>query len=311
MGLSGLFSVIAIIPLQDVEIGRSSMLKTQRVPKLQDFISDFALDPSQAVESLGQHTTREVTPASLARLLHTLPELGKERLGQYLSEPAQKEILYEFVHRFDFCSIRLDQALRIFLLSVRLPADGVACERLLEAFVEGWYLANQTHTTLSLMLAKELLLSTIQLNDFLYPDASFGFGTPNLSMTCNEFINGFYVKDRSRQVGEDLLITIYSSIRSSPLAHSLPDDSFQNHAPSIAVNPDLSTVDACVKEWTEPIEVKISATDPDLSISLLGEGLEFDQPFLNFGHSSSNTFRIKAHAAGRKTVHFAREGSHA
>lgn len=64
--------------------------------------------------------------------------LNKKVLGVYLSEPANKDLLKEFMHLFDFSGLRVDEGLRIMLKAFRLPGESQQIERVVETFADAF-----------------------------------------------------------------------------------------------------------------------------------------------------------------------------
>lgn len=162
-----------------------------------------------------------------------------------------------FISRFPFGGVRVDEALRIFLLSVRLPAEANAGEVLLTAFATRWHEANHTVVAFDRNLSIQLVLAIMQLNvclfciyqppcisiwpnrthtddhaylvhlffsshqDALNPSGSFGFAFANQAITVDDFVQAFRVKDPNKLVRDDLLGALYISIQKGKLCQAL------------------------------------------------------------------------------------------
>ena len=78
------------------------------------------------------------TPASVAKFLRDTPGLDRAAVGLYISEPEDAKHAFntavraEYVASFDFTGQRLDEALRTFLESFRLPGEAQKIERLMQ-----------------------------------------------------------------------------------------------------------------------------------------------------------------------------------
>jgi brefeldin A-resistance guanine nucleotide exchange factor 1 len=92
------------------------------------FVQELGLLPSPA------------DPQSVAHFLRDCPGLDKTMVGAYLSEiddskhSFQTNVRQSFVQLFDFSGLRIDEALRVFLESFRLPGEAQKIERLMESF---------------------------------------------------------------------------------------------------------------------------------------------------------------------------------
>ncbi|CAI5758467.1 unnamed protein product [Candida verbasci] len=72
--------------------------------------------------------------------------LNKKKLGEYLTEPKNKELFNYFIKLFEFTDLRPDEALRVMLKSFRLPGESQQIDRTMEAFAE-WYVECQKNST--------------------------------------------------------------------------------------------------------------------------------------------------------------------
>ncbi|KAJ1558773.1 GDP/GTP exchange factor for ARF [Nowakowskiella sp. JEL0078] len=96
--------------------------------KLRDsFLAKFLPDPVDA--------------ASLASLLKSTSRISKHALGEYLSKPANVNVLNEFMEQFKFERKRIDEALRMLLESFRLPGESQQIERIMAIFAKTYFKA--------------------------------------------------------------------------------------------------------------------------------------------------------------------------
>ena len=74
------------------------------------------------------------TPKDIANFLRFTPGLDKQQIGEYLGKNSEenKKTLYEYVHTFDFTSVSLLTALRMFLDTFRLPGEAQQIDRIME-----------------------------------------------------------------------------------------------------------------------------------------------------------------------------------
>lgn len=74
------------------------------------------------------------TPKDIAHFLRYTPGLDKQQIGEYLGKNNEenKQTLYEYVHTFDFTSVSLLTALRMFLDTFRLPGEAQQIDRIME-----------------------------------------------------------------------------------------------------------------------------------------------------------------------------------
>lgn len=280
-------------------------------PIVQNFITQFAQDPVAAVDYLVERSNPKVDDTTLASLLFKTSELDKTQIGIFLSLPQSKVTLKAFIDRFHFVGVRIDDALRMFLLSLRLPTEANASELLLQSFANRWFEANQDTVAFDRSLAFDLVLAVMQLNDALHPNSGFGsFAFANQVISAEDFIGAFRAKDTRSFVPDDLLYDIYDSVHEDMLVQALPA-SRQDEARVITVLPANLPSKLTYMEWSDPIAICIPIPDSEFGLRLHGEGLEFDPPALDFTTSATQTFRIRGTTLGFRSLLFDRVGHNA
>lgn len=77
----------------------------------------------------------------IAQFLRENPGLDKKMIGEYISKKKNVEIkiLKTFVKSFDFTNLRIDQALRLYLETFRLPGEAPLIFLVLEHFTDHWH----------------------------------------------------------------------------------------------------------------------------------------------------------------------------
>lgn len=273
-------------------------------PAVQQFIQQFAEDAVASVRSLVERSNPPLETATLASLLFQTHELDKTQLGLLLaSDPV---LLQAYIDRFDLNLVRIDEALRLFLLAVRLPTDISAAEAVLRGFADGYIAANEHSVTYDMALAEDLVLSTLELNDMLY--STFGFAFPNHAISRDMFIKAFESKDPQGLVPAELLGEIYTSIRGSKLVQGLA--SHEAHlARELIQTPARLPSKLTYNEWSESFHLSIPKPDPQFQIKLVGTGLELDPPVLDFSRSKDVSFRVRGTKLGPQTMLFDRIGA--
>lgn len=68
--------------------------------------------------------------------------LDKKIIGEYLTKRNNTEILEQFVESFSFTNLRIDEALRMFLETFRLPGEAPLIFKVLENFAKHWRASN-------------------------------------------------------------------------------------------------------------------------------------------------------------------------
>ena len=75
----------------------------------------------------------------MATFVRENPHLDKKQIGEYVSNRKNLEILEAFVTSFDFAGLRIDEALRAFLESFRLPGEAPIISLIMEKFAAHYY----------------------------------------------------------------------------------------------------------------------------------------------------------------------------
>ncbi|KAL7423227.1 hypothetical protein Q5752_002527 [Cryptotrichosporon argae] len=297
-------SIVALDKLVVSGIANESAVEPPRHPVVASFIAQFTEDPVAAVRYLVERSNPRVDVLTVASLIFKTPELDKAQIGNLLA--GNSAVLCAFVGRFQFAGARIDDALRMFLLALRLPRQMAAAESLLQGFADGYHSSNKDIITRNLCI--DLVMAMLELNDMLY--STFGFAAPSPSVRFDDFVASFREKDQQHRVDVDLLHAIFNSIAESRLVEGLACDQ-ADRAEDISLTPARLPSKITYQTFSESIVVRIAKPDPHLQIRLLGTGLEFDPPVLDFTRTAEQSFRIKGNALGVKSLLFQRVGANA
>lgn len=320
--LDQMFAVKSIVELGKLDFdpsrdGDSATLGADfnRHPSIRSFIQRFANNPDNALKAFLDKTKLKDDPLTVANLLFRTIDLDRAQLGEYLSRKANKAVLKTFIDRFGFAGVRIDNALRAFLLSIRIPNDAALLEHMLITFAGRWFEANTGVVAYDKETAARLVFAMMQLNDALHSDldsditlAGGVFSFPNRDISSRDFIDAVRIWDRGMEVPDEILEKIYQSIKSEKLAQAA-DPSVPLREAMISpanIPPRLTT-----RIPSDVITIRIPAPDPDFGVHLQGQDLLFEPPFLSFATSNEMSFRVIGNALGTKTAIFARTGANA
>lgn len=319
------FTVKNVVLLKDVRftpgrtdpISKSPSQRDQlpsRNMAIKGFITQFAIDPEGAVRALMiKHPVLEDS-RKLGQLIFQTSELDRARVGEFLAKKTHKPELDAYLNCFGFVGVRMDKALRAFLLSVNVPIqNSSALDTLLDAFAGRWYDANARFIAFDKNTALRLARALVRLNLWLHGDLAEKpgpTGYPKEDFSVRDWIELIRRADPRQPLSPELLEDLYDSIRQEKLC--------QARCPSTGGPPvQLITIRKPVplrltyKSQSDPIILRIPAPDPDLSIHLDGQDLQFDPPVLNFVRSSEASFRIVGNELGLKTMIMCRSGPNA
>ncbi|XP_031399588.1 ARF guanine-nucleotide exchange factor GNOM-like [Punica granatum] len=172
-------------------------------------VDQFNTNPKKGLEFLQQaHLLPDkLEPQSVSCFFRYTPGLDKNLIGDFLGNHDQFciQTLHAFAGTFDFRGMNLDNALRLFLETFRLPGESQKIQRILEAFSERYYeqspqiLANKDA---ALLLSYSLiLLNTDQHSSQV-----------KRKMTENEFIRNNRLINGGNDLPREYLLDLYHSI---------------------------------------------------------------------------------------------------
>lgn len=106
----------------------------------------FNAKPAKGIEFMQQHNMvhndQEIAAFIHANAAISFSRIDKRVLGDYLSDKNNSSVFEAFVAAFPFDGLRIDEALRMFLESFRLPGEAGPIHNILEKFAQYWHEAN-------------------------------------------------------------------------------------------------------------------------------------------------------------------------
>lgn len=85
--------------------------------------------------------SQDLNPHEIALFLRENSNLDKKMIGEYLGNRSNVAILDAFLKTFEFTDMRIDEALRHYLESFRLPGEAPIISHLMEHFAEHWHVS--------------------------------------------------------------------------------------------------------------------------------------------------------------------------
>ena len=142
-------------------IQRTNRMKTenQKVPKIEELKAVrtkkrliiqstdlFNSSPKKALQFLKDNKIFSEDPDEfnnqLIEYLRETPLLDKQMIGEYLTKRPNAAILEKFVESFNFQKMRIDESLRLFLETFRLPGEAPLISAVMENFAKHWRTSN-------------------------------------------------------------------------------------------------------------------------------------------------------------------------
>ncbi|XP_053611208.1 Golgi-specific brefeldin A-resistance guanine nucleotide exchange factor 1 isoform X2 [Plodia interpunctella] len=110
----------------------------------------FNQKSERGIEFLQEHgvLATPLDPNEVAVFLRENPDLDKKMIGEYICKRSSRgeddgpSVLSAFADSFDFKGLRIDQALRLYLETFRLPGEAPLIFLVMERFAERWHTTN-------------------------------------------------------------------------------------------------------------------------------------------------------------------------
>ncbi|CAF0877301.1 unnamed protein product [Brachionus calyciflorus] len=194
-------------------------LKSIRTKKRLIFqsIDLFNSSPSKSMQFLKDNNIfsqdGEIFMQQLITYLKETPSLDKKVIGDYLSNRKNIVILEKFIESFNFSNLRIDEALRLFLESFRLPGEAPLISNILEIFSRHWRKSNSemfANDDAAFTLAYAIIMLNVDQHNH------------NVKKQSNPMIVDEFKKNLSRVNGggnfdEKLLEEIYYAIKNDEI----------------------------------------------------------------------------------------------
>nr|GME17427.1 ARF guanine-nucleotide exchange factor GNL2 [Ipomoea batatas] len=175
----------------------------------------FSRDEKKGLEYL-KHSglvSNSSDPKAYAMFFRYTPKLDKTAIGDFLGDPEDfhLKVLKEFTDTFEFTGMVLDNALRTYLESFRLPGESQKIQRVLEAFAERFYEQQSSEIFYSKDAVFILCYSVIMLNtDQHNPQVK-------KKMTEDEFIRNNRAINSGQDLPREYLSELFQSISANAI----------------------------------------------------------------------------------------------
>ncbi|XP_057671770.1 Golgi-specific brefeldin A-resistance guanine nucleotide exchange factor 1 [Diorhabda carinulata] len=210
-------------------IGKSSRIKiSEYVPKKEELAAKksikkwlpqgteyFNQKPKKGIQFLQEHGVLkpELDINEIATFLRENPALNKAMIGEYISNRSNLKILQAFVDTFNFTGVRIDEALRAFLETFRLPGEAPTISLILEHFAETWHKSNNEPFA-DVDSAFTLAYAIIMLNVDQHNENAKKQTTP---MSASAFKKNLKGVNGGNDFDEEMLDDIYTTIKNEEI----------------------------------------------------------------------------------------------
>ena len=178
----------------------------------------FNVKPKNGIEHLQESRilSKPTDPYEVAHWLRENPHLDKAMIGEYISNKKNLDIFKAFVKSFDFTGLRIDEALRAFLSTFRLPGEAPVISMIMEIFGEHWHAAAKEA---GYGLADEdapytLAYAVIMLNTDQH---NTNAAKNNLPMTQEQFIKNLRGTNGGGDHDPEIMAEIYQAIKNDEI----------------------------------------------------------------------------------------------
>lgn len=186
----------------------------QRKKILQAGTEQFNNKPKKGIDFLQEHglLSSPINPEEMAKFLRENPRVDKKTIGEYIGDKKNSRILEAFVRSFHFHDLRVDEALRSFLESFRLPGESPVIEHIIEFFSELYYESNpEPYANKDAVFT--LCYAVIMLN----VDQHNSNIKQQKPMTCEEFKKNLRDANGSGNFKASMLEDVYNAVRNEEI----------------------------------------------------------------------------------------------
>lgn len=195
---------------------KENLMKKKSIKKwLPTGTEHFNHKPKKGIQFFQEHgvLSSDFNAEEIAIFLKENPQLDKKMIGEYISNRNNLEVLNSFVKTFDFHDLRIDEALRYYLETFRLPGEAPTISLLLEHFAEHWHKSNGEPFA-DVDSAFTLAYAIIMLNVDQHNQIAKKQATP---MTLTGFKKNVAGVNGGEDFDEDMLEEIYNSIKNDEI----------------------------------------------------------------------------------------------
>ncbi|XP_065163849.1 Golgi-specific brefeldin A-resistance guanine nucleotide exchange factor 1 isoform X2 [Atheta coriaria] len=175
----------------------------------------FNHKPKKGIQFLQEHGVlkAELDPHEVCVFLRENPSLDKKMIGEYISGRSNSVIMQAFVKMFDFTDTRIDEALRLYLETFRLPGEAPLISMLMEHFAEHWHKCNGEPFA-NADAAFTLAYAVIMLN---VDQHNHNVKRQNNPMTNEDFKKNLKKVNGGNDFDQDMLDEIYTAIKNDEI----------------------------------------------------------------------------------------------
>ncbi|XP_071455207.1 Golgi-specific brefeldin A-resistance guanine nucleotide exchange factor 1 isoform X2 [Hetaerina americana] len=215
-GLLGSFQVIGRnFSCDNVPSHEQLMAIKHRKELLSSGTEHFNSKPSHGIQVLQENglLSTPLNPQEVALFFRENPMLDKNKIGEYISNKKNLKVLESFVKSFDFADLRIDEALRLYLETFRLPGEAIPISLVLEQFADHWHNCNGkpfVHSDAAFTLAYAVIMLNVDQHNYNAKKQS-------IPMTPEDFMKNLKGVNGGKDFDKDVLEEIYNAIKNEEI----------------------------------------------------------------------------------------------
>lgn len=184
----------------------------QRKSLLELATKEFNKKPKDGVKLLHKHSL-VTDDKGIVRFLRDNQNVSKVVIGEFLAKKENSSLLAVFLESFDLKGLRVDEALRLFLETFRLPGEAPLVANILEPFANHWFVCNECpfeNSDAAFTLAYAIIMLNVDQHNI---NVKRKYDV----MTLEQFINNLRGVNGSKDFDPEMLKEIYEAIRSKEI----------------------------------------------------------------------------------------------
>ncbi|XP_075980104.1 sec7 domain-containing protein garz [Anticarsia gemmatalis] len=183
----------------------------------------FNQKPERGIEFLQEHgvLSTPLEPHQVAMFLRENPDLDKKMIGEYICKRSSRgeedgggpSVLGAFADSFDYAGLRIDQALRLYLETFRLPGEAPLIFLVMERFAERWHSTNGepfANTDAAFRLAYAVIMLNMDQHNHNAKKL-------NVPMTVEDFVKNLRGCNGSGDFDQAMLEAVFHSIKNEEM----------------------------------------------------------------------------------------------
>ncbi|KAM3959628.1 LOW QUALITY PROTEIN: sec7 domain-containing protein garz [Aphomia sociella] len=182
----------------------------------------FNQKPERGIEFLQEHGVLKtpLDPREVALFLRENPDLDKKMIGEYICKRSSRgeeedgpSVLGAFADSFDYGGLRIEQALRLYLETFRLPGEAPLIFLVMERFAERWHSTNGepfANTDAAFRLAYAVIMLNMDQHNHNAKKL-------NVPMTVEDFVKNLRGCNGSGDFDQAMLEAVFHSIKNEEM----------------------------------------------------------------------------------------------